>query len=138
MSNERKQLRYPPTQQGLEYHCATQSIDQSECLSPEFRLELVGGQFLVGGTIAGSRWLLKEALIGWGLDAAIAFAPLDKWWEALRLAYEVPHQSMDDGNFGMSSGKKSIGVAFPSPPLWTCNPMLFKLNSLWLGVQKLS
>ena len=96
MSNERKQLRYPPTQQGLEYHCATQSIDQSECLSPEFRLELVGGQFLVGGTIAGSRWLLKEALIGWGLDAAIAFAPLDKWWEALRLAYEVPHQSMDE------------------------------------------
>ncbi|KYC44164.1 hypothetical protein WA1_03235 [Scytonema hofmannii PCC 7110] len=58
----------------LEYHCASQSIELSECSEPEFRLELVEGKFLVGGTIEGSRWLLKEALIGWGLEAAIAFA----------------------------------------------------------------
>lgn len=94
--SDSKKLKYPPTQQGLEYHCASQSIELSECYEPEFRLELVGGQFLVGGTIKGSRWLLKEALIGWGLEAAIAFAPLDKWWFALRVAYEVSYESMDE------------------------------------------
>ncbi|MUG92769.1 hypothetical protein F7734_10030 [Scytonema sp. UIC 10036] len=96
MSDQQKQSKFPPTQQGLEYHCASQSIELSECSEPEFRLELVEGKFLVGGTIEGSRWLLKEALIGWGLEAAVAFAPLQKWWEALKVAYEVPHTLPDE------------------------------------------
>ncbi|NEZ57508.1 Uma2 family endonuclease [Leptolyngbyaceae cyanobacterium CCMR0081] len=71
-------------------------MDLQLCRWPEIRFELIEGQFLVGGTLAGSRWLLKEALLGWGLDAAIAFAPLDQWWEALRQAYDVSHTTEAD------------------------------------------
>ena len=75
--------------QELQNACASQSIDLQFWEWPEFRLELVDGQFLVGGTLEGSQWLFKEALIGWGLEAAIAFAPVEQWWEALRQAYNV-------------------------------------------------
>jgi Uma2 family endonuclease len=80
----------------LRYHYASHQIEQTEYEFPEFRFELVNGQFMVGGTIEGSRWLLKEALMGWGLESAIAFAPLSAWWEALRLAYNVNHQAAED------------------------------------------
>ena len=83
--------RSPP--EDLRNACASQSIDLQFWQWPEFRLELVDGQFLVGGTLEGSRWLLKQALIGWGLEAAIAFAPVQQWWEALRQAYGVPCQT---------------------------------------------
>lgn len=76
--------------------CASQEIELQFWQWPEFRLELVNGQFLVGGTLEGSRWLLKEALIGWGLEAAIAFAPLEQWWEALRQSYKVSCQAPED------------------------------------------
>jgi hypothetical protein len=35
-------------------------------------------------------------LNGWGLAAAIAFAPLELWWEALRLAYGLACQTSED------------------------------------------
>lgn len=59
------------SQGNLRNDCASQEIELTFWQWPEFRLELVDGQFLVGGTLEGSRWLLKEALIGWGLEAAI-------------------------------------------------------------------
>jgi hypothetical protein len=74
----------------------SRQIEQMELLHPEFRLELVDGQFLVGGTIEGSRWLLKEALRGWGLEAAIGFAPLTAWWGALQVAYAVDCQTSEE------------------------------------------
>lgn len=80
-------------QDELQKRWASQSIKMQFWEWPEFRLELVNGRFLVGGTLAGSRWLLKEALQGWGLESAIAFAPIEHWWEALRLAYGVSCQS---------------------------------------------
>lgn len=86
----------PSPKQQLQNHCSSQEIDLQFCRWPEIRLELVNGQFLVGGTIEGTWWLLKEALLGWGLDAAIAFAPLDLWWEALRQAYGVDCHSDAD------------------------------------------
>ncbi|MGK7887818.1 MAG: Uma2 family endonuclease [Leptolyngbyaceae cyanobacterium] len=79
--------------QALQNDCASQEIDLQFCQWPEVRFELVNGQFLVGGTIEGSRWLLKEALLGWGLEAAIAFAPPEHWWEALRQAHGLSYQS---------------------------------------------
>ncbi len=82
-------MEKPDPQQKLQNYCASQEIDLQFCQWPEIRFELVEGQFLVGGTLEGSRWLLKEALLGWGLEAAIAFAPLNQWWEALRQAYSV-------------------------------------------------
>lgn len=89
----------PPEQlprQKLQNYCASQSIDLQFCQWPEFRLELVDGKFVVGGTLQGSRWLLKEALLGWGLESAIAFAPVEQWWEALCQAYDISCQSDDD------------------------------------------
>lgn len=83
-------------QQELSNYCASQQIDLQFCQWPEIRFELLNGQFLVGGTLAGSRWLLQEALLGWGLEAAIAFAPLDRWWEALRQAYTISCQTEEE------------------------------------------
>jgi hypothetical protein len=86
----------PDPYQKLQNHCASQAIDLQFCQWPEIRFELVNGQFLVGGTLEGSCWLLKEALFGWGLEAAIAFASLDQWWEALRQAYDISCQTESD------------------------------------------
>ena len=86
----------PDPLQKLKNHCASQAIDLQFCRWPEIRFELVNGRFLVGGSLEGSRWLLKEALLGWGLEAAIAFAPLEQWWEALRQAYDLSCQSEAD------------------------------------------
>ncbi|MBW4552761.1 MAG: Uma2 family endonuclease [Aphanocapsa sp. GSE-SYN-MK-11-07L] len=83
-------------QEDLYCHYASRQIEQTYSLYPEFRLELVEGKFLIGGILAGSRWLLREALLGWGAEAAIAFAPIEQWWEALRVAYQVSHQHPED------------------------------------------
>lgn len=83
-------------QDELQKRWISQSIEMQFWEWPEFRLELLNGQFLVGGTIAGSRWLLKETLKGWGLEAAIAFAPMELWWEALKLAYGVSCQTSEE------------------------------------------
>ena len=95
MSSSDKPNR-PSLKQQLENCCASQEIDLQFCRWPEIRFELVHGQFLVGGTLEGTRWLLKEALLGFGLDAAISFAPLDSWWEALRQAYGLDCRSEAD------------------------------------------
>ena len=83
-------------QEDLQNDCASQAIDLQFWQWPEFRLELVDGQFLVGGTLEGSCWLLKEALMGWGLEAVIAFAPIEQWWEALRQAHNVSCHSQSE------------------------------------------
>lgn len=92
--NPRRPQRSP--QESLRCHYATSQAEQLLLRQPEFRLELINGKFVVGGTLDGSYWLLREAMQGWGLEAAIAFAPLDLWWSALRTAYEVPCQTPDD------------------------------------------
>jgi hypothetical protein len=56
----------------------SRQIEQMELLHPEFRLELVDGQFLVGGTIEGSRWLLKEALRGLGFGSSDWVCAVDR------------------------------------------------------------
>lgn len=96
MFNPNEPQRQRTSQENLECQYASRSIEQSDYLWPEFRLELVDGKFLVGGTLEGSRWLLQEALIGWGLESAIALAPLDHWWEALGCAYEVQCYSQSE------------------------------------------
>ena len=96
MSNHSQSRPERSPQEDLWCHYASGEIDQTELLYPEVRFELVEGKFLIGGTLEGSRWLLKEALMGWGLEAGIAFAPLHQWWSALRIAYEVSHQTAED------------------------------------------
>ena len=62
----------PDTLQKLKNHCASQAINLQFCRWPKIRFELVNGRFLVGGSVEGSRGLLKEeALLGWGLEAAM-------------------------------------------------------------------
>ncbi|GET44253.1 Uma2 family endonuclease [Microseira wollei] len=78
---------------------STDAIDEFEFTSPEIRLELVDGQFCVGGTLTGSQWLLREILQGWGLESAIAFAPLPLWYEALRVAFDAPTPTADLGQW---------------------------------------
>lgn len=93
----RKPVRqYVSPEEELQCNYASHQIDGTFLFQPEFRLELVEGNFLVGGTLEGSRWLLKEALIGWGAEAAIAFAPVEQWWDALRISYQVSHQSPEE------------------------------------------
>lgn len=59
---------------------------------PESKLELIGGQLIVGNSLAGSRYLLNEILAGWGLRAALPLAPEHGWWEALTTAFHPnPH-----------------------------------------------
>ncbi|MEL6381963.1 MAG: hypothetical protein AAFQ89_05730 [Cyanobacteria bacterium J06626_18] len=106
--------------QKLQNHCAPQAIDLQFCEWPEIRFELVNGQFLVGGTLAGSRWLLQEALLGWGLEAAIAFSPLDQWWEALRQAYDIDCQRESEWlTWADSLPLSSLYRESPNQPLGT-------------------
>jgi Putative restriction endonuclease len=63
---------------------------QMELEQPETRIELVDGQFLFGGDLLGSRWLLREILTGWGTAFAIPFASPEDWWTALRQVYNIP------------------------------------------------
>ncbi|NJN21462.1 MAG: Uma2 family endonuclease [Leptolyngbya sp. RL_3_1] len=86
----------PAFQDELWKRWASQSIEMQCWQWPEFRLELMDGQLRVGGMLAGSHWLLQAALTGWGLESAIAFAPLEQWWEALRLAYGVSCQTSEE------------------------------------------
>ncbi len=54
---------------------------------PENKLELIGGQLIVGNSLAGSRLLLRQILQGWGAEAAIALAPIETWLSALADGY---------------------------------------------------
>lgn len=90
----------------------TDAIEEFEATSPEMRFELVDGQFVVGGSLAGSRWLLREIIQGWGKESALAFAPVKLWYEALRVAFDAPSES------NLSEWAKNYSDQAPSiPPL---------------------
>ena len=57
---------------------------------PESKLELVNGHLVAGNSLAGSRSLLSVILRSLGPQAALPFAPLDQWWNALALAFGAP------------------------------------------------
>lgn len=69
---------------------AIDRIDAFERASPEIRLELIDGKFLVGGSLFGSQWLLREIIAGWGKASCLGFAPLDMWYQALQIACGCP------------------------------------------------
>lgn len=54
---------------------------------PENKLELIDGQLIVGNSLVGSRLLLRQILHGWGVEAAIALAPVETWLSALAAGY---------------------------------------------------
>jgi len=57
---------------------------------PESKLELIDGRLIVGNSLAGSRYLLWAILQLLGPRAALALAPLDRWWSALATAFKEP------------------------------------------------
>ncbi|MBW4637182.1 MAG: Uma2 family endonuclease [Gloeocapsa sp. UFS-A4-WI-NPMV-4B04] len=65
-------------------------FDEFVDAGPEAKLELIESQLVVGNTLVGSRLLLRQILTGWGAGAAIAFAPIEEWLEALRVTYDAP------------------------------------------------
>ena len=64
---------------------------------PEAKLELIDGRLIVGNSLAGTRLLLTEILIGWGAAAAVALADRTLCWEALRSAYPEAPRTDDHG-----------------------------------------
>lgn len=69
----------------------TLSIDEWRCWPAGSKLELVKGQLIVGDRLLHSRLLLSHLLKGWSLSAALPFAPLSLWWEALEKVFGLPH-----------------------------------------------
>ncbi|MEL7144353.1 MAG: Uma2 family endonuclease [Cyanobacteria bacterium J06573_11] len=66
------------------------TVDEWCCWPSGSKLELLNGQLIVSDNIAHSRLLLSHILRGWGLPAAISFAPTSLWWEALAKAFGLP------------------------------------------------
>ncbi len=69
---------------------STQELDwfeQFERATPEPKLELIDGRLVIGNSAAGSRYYLHDLLTGWGVEAALAFAPADQWRMALTQAF---------------------------------------------------
>ena len=56
-------------------------------LMPEPKLQLIAGRFVVGNGGSGNTQLLRDLLEGWGAEAAIDMAPLDRWREALHRGF---------------------------------------------------
>lgn len=71
---------YPPT---------SQLFDNWINNKPESKLELIGGQLIVGNSLPGSRLLLRQILQGWRADAAVALAPIDTWLQSLAAGYDL-------------------------------------------------
>ena len=81
--------------------------------APEGKLELIGGRLIVGNSLAGSRYLLWSLLQDLGPHAALALAPLDRWWAALGRAFDAPpHLSTSQDWEAWAAGQP----APPQPP----------------------
>jgi hypothetical protein len=126
-------------------------IAKFEANSPEIRLELVDGQLLVGGSLMGSRWLMRELLQGWGLESAIGFAPLESWYNALNafcpsttvsnwaawaedLAYSAPEflplgsRHLGEHRFVRERLARDLSLAVSIAHLGTCNGRDFLMH----------
>src|SRR5437870_5391861 len=51
---------------------------------PAGKIELIGGKFIVGNSLIGTRYLLAMLLDGYGVGAALPLADLNLWRAALR------------------------------------------------------
>jgi len=67
---------------------------------PRTKIELIDGKVIIGKSLSHSRLLLSHILRGWGLEAAIALAPEQLWWQALSIVFEAPVvQDLEDIDF---------------------------------------
>ncbi|MEL7510285.1 MAG: Uma2 family endonuclease [Cyanobacteria bacterium J06554_1] len=73
----------------MSYPPASELFDTWLNFKPESKLELIDGQLIVGNSLIGSRLLLRQLLQGWSAEAAISFAPIETWLDALAAAYHT-------------------------------------------------
>jgi len=99
------------------YRLKTESHGQIWDALPESKLELIDGRLIAGNSLAGSRYLLWAILQLLGPRAALALAPLDRWWSALASAFEAPpmlasHQASER----WAAGVEHIAQVAPAGP----------------------
>lgn len=71
------------------YPPASELFDNWINNKPESKLELIDGQLVVGNSLIGSRLLLRQILQGWRAEAAVALAPVETWFQALAVGYDL-------------------------------------------------
>jgi Putative restriction endonuclease len=62
---------------------STDLFDDYHTWFPGTKIELVNGQLIIGNSLTHSRRLLQQILRGWGMEAIVALAPAELWWDAL-------------------------------------------------------
>jgi Putative restriction endonuclease len=62
---------------------STDLFDDYHAWFPGTKIELVNGQLIIGNSLIHSRRLLQQILRGWGIEAIVALAPAQLWWDAL-------------------------------------------------------
>jgi hypothetical protein len=55
---------------------------------PGTKIELVNGQLIIGSSLIHNRRLLQQILRGWGIEAIVALAPAQLWWDALSQVFD--------------------------------------------------
>lgn len=65
-------------------------MDEYLAWSPGSKIELVNGQLIVGDSLTHSLLLLSQILRGWGVEAVVALAPEELWWQALSHTFAAP------------------------------------------------
>lgn len=68
----------------------TLTVDEWCCWPSGSKLELLNGQLIVSDRIEHSRLLLSHIFRGWGLQAALPFAPISLWWKSLEEVFDLP------------------------------------------------
>ncbi len=73
---------------GVEDEMSTEdTLQQYEENHPEWKIELVNGQLVIGNSRRGSRYILHELLHHYGPSAALPMASESLWWQALAVAF---------------------------------------------------
>ena len=62
---------------------------------PGTKIELVNGQLIIGDRLIHGRRLLQQILRGWEIEAIVALAPEQLWWEALSQVFGCPIINLD-------------------------------------------
>jgi Uma2 family endonuclease len=93
-------------------------LDEYRAWAPGSKIELVEGKLVVGDHLNHSRRLLSQILRGWGIEAIVALAPEQLWWQALSITFAAPtvsHLEALDAT-AMQQWAGAIDYTPPIPP----------------------
>jgi Uma2 family endonuclease len=65
-------------------------LDEYLAWTPGSKIELVQEKLIVGDRLSHSYLLLSQILRGWGIEAIVALAPEQLWWQALAATFDAP------------------------------------------------